>query len=124
MKKILMASLLVVVSLATNAQEFTGCGEYLFKGVLRADKKLPLKFKYIVHENSQSQMSFNLKEKTDSIALIGIIDQPTSLKAKILKKMDGTYGELTEPREISHRISKPLSARDTEIIKITDLKCN
>lgn len=106
------------------AQEFIGCGEYLFKGLLKMDEHSPFKMLYIVHEGTKSQMNFRLKEKDDAIKLALIIDIPSSFKASITKPMDGTSGVLSFPTEISRRFPDPLKSSSTGILKIKEMKCD
>lgn len=104
------------------ANEFQGCGEYLFKGILKGDKGSPLLMTYLVHAGTISEMKF-LLEKKDLITLSPYANTPSSFKAKILKKMDQTLGTLVEPTEIASRFPNPLNNNDTGIRKLKDLDC-
>jgi len=119
----MMKILLFLISFPLFAQDFSGCGEYKFKGILKYDEKAPLKMSYIVREGTGSQMTFSLVNKADVTTLAAFIDKPSHFKAKILKPMDGTKGELGAPVEIGLRFPDPLSASDTGIEKIKTLKC-
>lgn len=113
----------VLVSTSSWAQDFKGCGEYKFKGVLKQDEKAPLKMSYVVREGTGSQMTFHLVNKDDVVALAAFLDKPSQFKAKILKAMDGTKGELQGPVEIGLRFPNPLSDRDTGIERVGEMKC-
>lgn len=114
----------LVFSFNAYSQDFSGCGEYLFKGVLRHDEQAPLKLKYVVNENTNSQMIFTLLEKEDVKKLAIMIDLPTTMKANITKPMDGTKGVITFPSEIGRRLPNPLVSKDTGITKIKNFKCD
>jgi hypothetical protein len=118
----------ILVLLALNfshshAQEFKGCGEYALKGVVRKNPNAQLGVAYIVHENTKSQLLFEFNEKDDFVVLVAYLDKPTSLKAKVLKKMDGTKGEMVDVSKIALRFPNPLSASDTEFSKLSDIDC-
>lgn len=113
----------IVFSVSAFSQEFSGCGEYHFKGILKYDEKAPLKMSYIIHEGSLSQMIFYLVDKEDINMLAAVTEKPSQFKAKIVKKMDGTKGELRSPTEIALRFPDPLRSSDTGIAKIKNLKC-
>jgi hypothetical protein len=105
------------------SQEFIGCGEYNFRGILREDQKAPLKMSYIVHESTKSELRFELVEKEDLLKLGVFVNTETMLKAKILNLMDGTKGELREISGISKRFPNPLVPNDTGIVRLQDIKC-
>lgn len=119
----MMKILLLLISFPVFAQDFTGCGEYKFKGILKYDEKAPLKMSYIVREGTGSQMTFSLVNKNDVTTLAPFIDKPSQFKAKIVKPMDGTKGELRTPMEIGLRFPDPMSGSDTGIEKIKSVKC-
>ena len=106
------------------SQEFSGCGEYSFKGILRHDENAPLKMSYVIHEGTKSQMIFHLTEKVDVPKLALVLDLPSVFKAKIHKQMDGTKGTLKAPFEIARRYPNPLVSTDSGMTKIQDLKCD
>lgn len=116
--------LLLFASFNSYAQDFSGCGEYEFKGVLRHDDHVPFKMIYIVNENTKSQMIFNLQEMEDMKKLAIMVNLPSKFKASIPKMMDGTKGVLTFPSEIGRRLPDPLSSKDTGITKIKNFKCD
>lgn len=119
----MMKIIMFFLSFSAHAFDFTGCGEYKFKGVLKYDEKAPLKMSYIVREGSGSQMTFAIAQKADLMKLAPMVDKPSQFTGKILKPMDGTKGELQSPESIAFRYPNPLSDRDTGIEKIKDLKC-
>ena len=122
MKFFIFLSLFFVLDISF-AQEFKGCGEYQLKGVVRKFPSANLGIAYIVHEKTKSQLHFEFNEKDDFVVLAGYLDRPTSLRAKVLKKMDGTKGEMVDVSKISMRFPNPLSASDTEFSKVSDLDC-
>jgi hypothetical protein len=105
------------------AQEFVGCGEYNLKGVLKKDENAPLKLSYLVHAGTNSQMRFHLTEPEDVLKLALMLDIDSSIKAKILKPMDGTKGKISGILEISKRFPNPISSSDTGINLILKLNC-
>ena len=109
--------LFLIASINSYAQDFSGCGEYEFKGVLRHDDHVPFKMIYIVNENTKSQMIFNLQEMEDMKKIAIMVNLPSKL-------MDGTKGVLTFPSEIGRRLPDPLSSKDTGITKIKNFKCD
>ncbi|MBC7428710.1 MAG: hypothetical protein H7336_08880 [Bacteriovorax sp.] len=117
----LLVSLLISNNLL--AQEFSGCGEYIFKGVLKHDEHAHLKMIYVVNEGTKSQMTFNLIERDDVQKLALMLDLPSTFKASIIKNMDGTRGALSFPSEIASRFPNPLSKNETGITKIKNFKC-
>ncbi|MBC7538449.1 MAG: hypothetical protein H7281_06490 [Bacteriovorax sp.] len=122
-----MIKLFLLISLMSSsclfAQEFSGCGEYLFKGILRHDEHAPLKMIYVVNEGTKSQLNFDLIEKDDVIKLALVLNLPTTITGNIEKPMDGTKGSLTMPTEIARRFPNPLKNNDTGITKIKIFKC-
>jgi hypothetical protein len=116
--------LLILSSSQLFGQEFTGCGEYIFKGTLKYNEKAPFKIVYLVHEGSRSQMVFKLTEKEDLMKLALMVDLPSTFKASITKPMNGTNGFLSFPSEIARRFPDPLKNSDTGITKIKNIKCD
>lgn len=110
-------------SQSTFSQEFLGCGEYHFKGILRKTPNTISKITYIVHENTKSEMRFSVSEIADEVNLSLFLNVPTEFTAKILKIMDGTKGVISDPNEISKRLPNPLGNRDTELKKLNTKKC-
>lgn len=115
---------LVLLSSNVFAQEFSGCGEYVFKGVLKHDEHSPLKMIYVVNEGTKSQMTFDLIERDDVVKLSLMLDLPSTFKASITKPMNGTKGVLSFPSEIARRVPNPLSKNEIGIAKIKTFKCD
>lgn len=118
--------ILLLISFSSHAfsQEFTGCGEYILKGIFKYDEYAPFKTVYIVHEGSNSQMIFRVIEKADVVKIALMIDHPSTLKASITKPMDGTSGVITLLNEIELRFPDPLNSSDTGIKNIKKIKCD
>ncbi len=104
-------------------QEFKGCGEYAFKGVLMLDSTAPLQMSYIVHQSTKSEMTFFIINQEDILKLNSFLKVPTALQAKILKKMDGTKGEIIGLTKISRRFPAPLGYPETELKLLKTLDC-
>ena len=119
MKKMIFILMLVYVH--SSVFGFEGCGEYIFKGKLKQESGMMI---YVVYEHSRSEMRFNIPLKEDVQKLALMLDAPSSFKAKILKPMDGTKGEIQDVNEISKRFPNPLSADDTGIKRTSSLKCH
>ena len=99
------------------AQDFEGCGVYVFKGVLREDK-------YIVNEGTKSEMVFELADNQDFLNLSVFLNEPSTFKGRIIKQMDGTRGLLKGSSEISKRFPNPLdTSADIGITKIKSSVC-
>lgn len=123
MMKIIML-MIIFSSSQLYAGGFEGCGEYLFKGVVKIHKTARGALNFTVNEDTKSQMEFLVTDKKELQKLGILIDVPIEFKAKILKKMDGTKGEFVEATEITNRLPNPLLSTDTGITKLRDLKCN
>ena len=122
---ILLLSFLVSLLGVSNlfAQEFSGCGEYIFKGVLKSDEHAPLKLMYVVNEGTKSQMTFNLIERDDVPKLALMLDLHSTFRASITKNMNGSQGVLSFPTEIARRFPNPLSNKEMGISKLKSFKC-
>ena len=114
----------ILFSSTVFSQDFSGCGEYSFKGVLRHNNHAPFKMIYVVNERTKSQMTFNLLEMDDVKKLALMINLPTKIKGNIVRRMDGTKGVLTFPSEIKRDFPDPLSSKESGINKIKNFKCN
>jgi hypothetical protein len=99
------------------AQDFRGCGDYLFRGVLKEDK-------YIVNEGTKSEMVFELIDNEDFLKLSAFLNMPSSFKGSIIKKMDGTKGVVKGSTEIFRRFPNPLNPKDTGITLIKKSVCD
>jgi hypothetical protein len=102
------------------AIDFTGCGEYSIKGVIRAKEK---GFVMIVNEKTASEITLMLSINEQariaifndaSIASIVILDQP----------FNGTIGIAKKVVTLEKRIPDPLNPSDTglELVKKMDCK--
>lgn len=120
--KCLLVCLLLVGQ--ASAQEFSGCGEYVFNGVLKHNDRSVFKMVYIVNEGTKSQMIFDFVERDDVMKLALMLNVPSSFKAKITRLMDGTKGVLSYPVDIDRRFLDPLSNKTSGLTKIKNLKCN
>jgi hypothetical protein len=106
------------------SQEYQGCGEYLFKGILKDDKESPYKMNYVVNSKTKSEMIFEFSNESDLASLAILLDTPSSFKGKITKRMNGTKGVVKSPNEISKRFPDPLKSMDTGIFQIKAEKCD
>lgn len=116
-----LVALFVFASLA-HASEFEGCGEYAFAGIYEGTETKG-EFHYVVLKGTLSQLTFQVKKEADIVNLASQIDRATKFKAKILKPMDGTRGELEEITELEFRVEKPLDRSEFGIKKLKSLKC-
>jgi hypothetical protein len=112
MKKwILLSTLLVSASgFSEEKPGFTQCGDYVVKGVLIQNTTDTTKVNpviYKVNQKTKSEMAFTFK--AEDLGLVSsYLDVPTTMKVKILKKMEGTKGEIAEVNGVSIRKPNPL----------------
>jgi hypothetical protein len=118
MKKILFISIISQAILNTgNSFE---CGEYKISGIGRMLKNTPV---LIINERSLSEYVFTIPI-SEQPRIVPYIDRPFELHALIVKKGNGTRGELKDLKEISLRVPNPLSeSPDTGIKLLHKLPC-
>lgn len=111
--------------LAETLPGFSGCGEYLLKGVLvkNSIKEFPPVI-YKVNAKSKSELQFTIKESADLSVISSYLDMPTEISAQIDKAMDGTKGEIRQITKLTLRRSNPLEPlSDSGIFLITPKNC-
>lgn len=89
--------------------QFIDCGRYELKGILRQLPDQKRQFHYSVLEETQSAMLFLVAEESDLSVLLPFLDKPTFIEASILKKLNGTQGEINKIKKIQLRLPNPLS---------------
>ena len=111
--KIFVTILMYIISQSWAAEKpgFAGCGDYVLKGVLvkntgESSQSSPVL--YQVNQKTQSQMQFTFQSAQDLLLVSSYLDVPTTMKVRILKKMDGTKGEIHEVNGVSIRKPNPL----------------
>lgn len=120
----MIAIINILLASALYSQDFKGCGEYLFKGILKEGTEASPKVIYVVNEGTKSEQKFEIAKKEDLLRLSLFMNMPSSFKGKIMKRMDGTKGVVQDPTEIARRFPDPLSGSDTGISLIKASKCN
>lgn len=92
-------SLLIILatslSMAKEKPGFTGCGDYVLKGKLVNNI-------YVINPTAKTEMTFTFTPQ-DLTLMSSYLDVPTTLKVKILKKMEGNRGEISEVNGVSIR---------------------
>lgn len=120
----LIVLILVSSILNANGSEvsgFEGCGHYLLRGTLLLDKEHKLLI-YSVNHLTKSELVFSIPNKNDLNIIAGFLNKSTAIKADILKKMDGTKGEIQNIKEVDVRYPNPLSGPQDTYIRLLQSK--
>lgn len=89
---------------------FTQCGDYVLKGVLVKNPSDTTKTNPVIYKvnlKTKSEMTFTFVA-SDLGLVSSYLDVPTTMKVKILKKMEGTKGEIAEVNGVSIRKPNPV----------------
>lgn len=113
---------------AQTSPGFSGCGEYLIKGVLEKnsiDKKRLGIVIYKTNTNTYSEMQFSVKKREDLVLITPYLNKPTEITAHINKNMNGTIGEIENISKVVLRKSNPLEPlKDSGLFFITAEPCH
>lgn len=107
MKNLIFSALIYSGTLV--GAEFSGCGEYQFKGHLIQNKKNKSEFQFIVNGQTKSQMIFSFSDPSESHKLVPLLEKPVTFRGFILEQMDGTKGRLSAVTAIDKWVANPLS---------------
>lgn len=115
-----MKFLLLLLSLPTIAlAQFTECGEYTARGVVRAANS---EIKIIVNEKTQSETVISMP-RLEQAKIAGHLDKPVTINLLLTKPFDGMTGVSEKIIKIQLRIPDPIKAMDTGLILNNKTKC-
>ncbi len=103
--------------------QVTDCGRYSMKGVLRESVQKPGVFEYVVLEETQSALKFLVTSEADLGLIMPFKDKTTTIEASVLKKLDGTKGEINKILKIDMRLANPLSKNHSGISLVEKENC-
>ena len=129
----LLISFFFFISITTilNAQDSSielksapsDCGKYLIHGIIRSTQKSRPTIHLIVNEKSQSEHTFNFTSTEDDLGYNIHKNKDVVVTALILKKLNGTSGELSKVEKIETRIPNVLKSKDTGFHLLQKLEC-
>lgn len=110
-------------AMATNSFSADQCGIYVLNGIFRKSADPIKNSVYVVNEGKRSELKFKIIRPLDLVRLSLSNSQPTSIKVKVLKKMDSTLGEIDEVLSSDPRFINPLSEKAINMILLEQHKC-
>lgn len=129
----LLISFIVLISMTTilKAQDSStelknapsDCGKYIIHGIIRSTQISRPTIHLIVNEKSQSEHTFNFASTDDDLGFNIHKNKDVVVTALILKKLNGTSGELVKVEKIENRIPNALKAKDTGFHLLQKLEC-
>jgi len=114
---------LSIFFLSSNVFSADSCGVYTLNGTFKKSANPITNSVYTVNEGTKSELKFRVKRPLDLVKLSLSDSKPTSIKIKILTKMDNTYGEIDEVQATDPRFINPLSKGTLNMILVEPLKC-
>ena len=120
MRLILLPLFLLLLSLAAQAEEWTGidCGTYEVKGVVRSSKNVLL---VVVNEKTKSEIVITVPIPNEAL-LAPYIDKPIIAKLVVNSKASGAH-ILGTIQDIQARVPNPVSNSDTGVQLIAKTEC-
>ncbi len=114
-----------------NAQESTiefksapqECGLYLIHGTIKSSNQSKPTILLLVNEGTKSEHTFTFAKVEDDLGYNLYKDKEVALTAHLLKKLNGTSGEISKVAEIKKRIPNPIGAKHTGFHLIQKMKC-
>ena len=115
-----MKFLLLLLSLPTIAlAQFTECGEYTARGIVRAVNS---EIKIIVNEKTQSETVISMP-RLEQAKIAGHLDKPVTINLLLNKPFDGMTGVSEKIIKIGLRIPDPIRPLDTGLKLNKQTKC-
>ncbi len=114
---------ILIFLLSFNVFAFDSCGIYKLNGTFKKSANPISNSVYTVNEGTRSELKFRVKRPLDLVKLSLSDSKPTSIKVKILTKMDNTYGEIDEVQVTDPRFINPLNKGTLNMILLEPLKC-
>jgi hypothetical protein len=118
MKIILLFSFLFSQILFAN--DFSVCGEYSVKGVVRAREKSVV---LMVNEKTFSEYIISFRAPEDALQLALYVDQPVEANLLLLKKFNGTIGVADKLERTEVRVPNPINSLDTGFFLNRKIPC-
>ena len=81
-----------LTTLVYGESDFKGCGKYILKGIIRANKDTP-GYSLIIHEKTKSEYKFKINID-DEFMIVPYVDKNIEVKASITHKISGFKGDV------------------------------